>query len=177
MIIKSFPQIDSTNAKAKELALAGAKPWTVVVAGEQTNGYGKDRRGWFSPKGGLYFSIILPKSNVEDLQTLTILAAFVVAKTVMEEPEAGQAFIKLPNDVWMNNKKIAGILTENVIAGKRAVCSVMGIGLDTNIEKFPPELEKIATSLKIEIKREVNEKVLLEKILKGLKKQLAIISQ
>jgi BirA family biotin operon repressor/biotin-[acetyl-CoA-carboxylase] ligase len=177
MVIKSFSQVDSTNAKAKELALNGAKPWTVVVAGEQTNGYGKDQRGWFSPKGGLYFSIILPKSNIEDLQTLTILAAFVIAKTIMEEAGAAQTFIKLPNDVWINNKKVAGILTENIIAGKKAVCSIMGIGLDTNIEKFPLELEKIATSLKIELSREVNEKQILEKILKGLKKQLAVISQ
>ena len=176
MSIKSFPELGSTNIKAKELAAKGAKPWTVVLAGSQTNGYGKDKRGWFSPKGGLYFSIILPESNIGDLQTLTILAAFVVAKTIMEE-FGRQTFIKLPNDVWMNNKKVAGILTENIIAGKKIKYSVMGIGLDTNIEKFPKELEDIATSLKIELKKEVSDKELLEKMIKGIKKQLSVISQ
>ncbi|MFA5742402.1 MAG: biotin--[acetyl-CoA-carboxylase] ligase [Candidatus Paceibacterota bacterium] len=176
MIIKSFSQLDSTNTKAKELAQNGAAPWTVVIADEQTNGYGKDQRGWFSPKGGLYFSIILPESNIDDLQTLTILAAFAAAKTIMEEFNL-QTFIKLPNDVWTNNKKIAGILTENIISGKKIKHSVMGIGLDTNIEKFPKELASIATSLRIELGREVDDKDLMEKIVGELKKQLETISR
>jgi BirA family biotin operon repressor/biotin-[acetyl-CoA-carboxylase] ligase len=176
MVIKSFAQLDSTNTKAKELAQEGASPWTVVVAEEQTNGYGKEQRGWFSPKGGLYFSVILPQSNIDDLQTLTILAAFATAKTIMEEFSL-QTFIKLPNDVWVNNKKIAGILTENIISGEKIKYSVMGIGLDTNIDSFPEELANIATSLKIELSRKVENKDLMEKIVGKLKKQLETISQ
>jgi BirA family biotin operon repressor/biotin-[acetyl-CoA-carboxylase] ligase len=176
MVIKHFSQLDSTNTKAKELAGNGAAPWTVVVAEEQTNGYGKEQRGWFSPKGGLYFSIILPQSNIDDLQTLTILAAFAAAKTIMEKFSL-QTFIKLPNDVWINNKKIAGILTENIISGSKVKYSVMGIGLDTNIDKFPKELENTATSLKIELDREVDNKQVMEKIVEELKKQLGTINK
>lgn len=174
MIIKSYKTLQSTNQKAKEIA-AEVKPWTVIVAEEQKAGYGRKKTAWFSPRGGLYFSIILPKSEIEDLQTLTILAAFIVAKVIKENFNL-EPFIKLPNDVWVNGKKVGGILTENVI-GKEVKTSVMGIGLDTNIEKFPKDLENIATSLKIELGREVDNKKILEQIIAGLKWQLKTISE
>jgi BirA family biotin operon repressor/biotin-[acetyl-CoA-carboxylase] ligase len=82
----------------------------------------------------------------------------------------------LPNDVCVNSKKICGILTENMIFGKEVKNSIIGIGLNTNIEKFPKDLENIATSIKIELKKEVDNKELLEKILEELKEKLEIIS-
>ena len=69
------------------------------------------------------------------------------------------------------------ILTENIISGEKIKYSVMGIGLDTNIDSFPKELANIATSLKIELSREVDDKDLMEKIVGELKKQLETISQ
>ena len=175
MIIKKYKILRSTSLKAKELAKRGAEPWTVIVAKEQTAGYGRKGMAWFSPQGGLYFTIILPKSNIDDLQTLTILAAFICAKVIKENFNL-EPFIKLPNDVWVNGKKVCGILTENIV-GKDVKLSVMGIGLDTNIEKFPEDLENIATSLKIELGREVDNKEILEQIVKGLKEQLRTISE
>ncbi len=175
MQIKNFKTLSSTNQKARELARTGASPWEVILAKEQVSGYGRKGTAWFSPKGGLYFSIILPKSQVEDLQTLTILAAFIVAKTIKDNFPL-EPFIKLPNDVWVNNKKIAGILTENIVA-RTVRFSVMGIGLNTNIDKFPKDLENIATSLKIELGKEVDNEKILKAILKGLKEQLKTISE
>ena len=87
-----------------------------------------------------------------------------------------EPLIKLPNDVLLNQKKVAGVLTENVI-GKDVKFSVMGIGLNTNIEKFPEDLENIATSLRIELGRKVDNKKLLEKIVEGIKEQLKTISE
>lgn len=173
--IKNFKKISSTNQKAKKLALNGAAPWTVIVAEKQIAGYGKKKVPWFSPKGGLYFSIILPKSKIEDLQTLTILAAFIVAKTINDNFSL-EPLIKLPNDVLVNQKKICGILTENVIS-KDVKLSAIGIGLNTNIGKFPKELEDGATSLKIELGRAVNNEKVLKKIVKELKEQLKTISE
>lgn len=175
MQIQNFKTLTSTNEKAKELAKKGAKPWTIIVAEEQSAGYGKEKVPWLSPPGGLYFSIILPKSKIEDLQTLTILAAFIVAKTIKDNL-ALEPLIKLPNDILLNGKKVCGILTENVI-GKDVKVSVMGIGLNTNIEKFPKELENMATSLKIELGKEVNNQKILKQIIKGLKEQLKTISE
>jgi BirA family biotin operon repressor/biotin-[acetyl-CoA-carboxylase] ligase len=146
-----------------------------VLAKEQTGGYGRKGNFWYSPKGGLYFSLILPKTKIEDLQILTVLAAFCVAKILKEDFKL-ESFIKLPNDVCVNSKKICGILTENMIFGKEVKNSIIGIGLNTNIEKFPKDLENIATSIKIELKKEVDNKELLEKILEELKEKLEIIS-
>jgi len=175
--IKNFKKISSTNQKAKELANKGVAPWTVIVAEKQIAGYGKEKVPWFSPRGGLYFSIILPKSKIEDLQTLTIISAFIVAKTIKENSSL-EPLIKLPNDVLIGKKKVAGVLTENII-GKDVKLSVIGIGLNTNIEKFPKELENKATSLKIELGRgvKVNNEKILKKIVKELKEQLKTISE
>jgi BirA family biotin operon repressor/biotin-[acetyl-CoA-carboxylase] ligase len=176
MVVNSFPLLNSTNIKAKELAREGADPWTVILAEEQAGGYGKEKRQWFSPKGGLYFSVILPKSDIKDIQILTVLAAFSVARILNEEYKV-QALIKPPNDIWVNNKKIAGILTENIIAGEKAQSSVIGIGINTNIKNFPKDLANIAASLKIETGQESDNKDLMKKITEELKKQLEAISQ
>ena len=174
MKILEFEKLESTQKKAKEIA-EKAEPWTVVIAKEQTAGYGRKGNFWYSPKGGLYFSIILPKTKIEDLQILTILAAFSVAK-ILKEDFKFEPFIKLPNDVYVNGKKICGILTENVIFGKEIKNSIVGIGLNTNIEKFPKDLENIATSVKIELKKEVDNKELLKKILEEIREKLENIS-
>lgn len=175
MKILNFKELPSTNEKAKDLARERVVPWIVISAEKQTAGYGKERVPWFSPKGGLYFSIVLPKSKIEDLQTLTILAAFIVAKTIKNNFSL-EPLIKLPNDVLINQKKVCGILTENVI-GKEVKSSVIGVGLNTNIDKFPKELEDEATSLKMELGREVDNEKLLKQIVKGIKEQLKTISE
>jgi len=120
------------------------------------------------------------------LQTLTILAAWISAKVIKDNFNL-EPLIKLPNDVLLNEKpstrasslrgkKICGILTENII-GKEVKSSVIGIGLNTNIDKFPKELEDEATSLKIELGKEVNNEKILKQIVEGIKQQLATISE
>ncbi len=172
MKIKRYKRVSSTNTLVKKLK---PEPWLVVLAQEQTAGYGRKKNYWFSPKGGLYFSIILPKSTIDDLQTLTLLAAFVVAKVIKERFKV-EPFIKLPNDVYLNQKKIAGILTETVV-GSDVKFSIMGIGLNTNIDTFPKELENIATSLKIELGKRIDNEKVLKEIVKYIKKQLKTISE
>jgi BirA family biotin operon repressor/biotin-[acetyl-CoA-carboxylase] ligase len=165
----------STSEYAKELAAGGAEAWTIVTAKEQTGGHGRKGEDWFSPAGGLYFSVILPQSDIFDLQTLTILAAFIVAK-VIKENFGLEPMIKLPNDVYVNGKKICGILTENTVYGDK-VRSVIGIGLNTNTDGFPEELKGIATSLRMETLKQVDDRNVLEQIISGLKYQLETINQ
>ena len=172
MLLKKYKSVSSTSVIAKKM---DHKPWTVIWSEEQTLGCGQKTNSWFSPKGGLYFSVILPKSTIEDLQTLTILASFVVAKIIKENFKI-EPFIKLPNDIFINQKKVGGILTENII-GEEVKFSIMGIGLDTNIEKFPKELENIATSLKIEVGKKIDNEKILKQIVQGIKNQLKIISE
>jgi biotin-[acetyl-CoA-carboxylase] ligase BirA-like protein len=172
MRIEKYKKVTSTNILAKEKE---HEPWLVIWAEEQTAGHGRKKDFWFSPKGGLYFSVILPKSTMEDIQTLTILASFVVAK-VIKENFGLEPFIKLPNDVYVNHKKIAGILTEAVV-GSEVRFSIMGIGLNTNINGFPKKLENTATSLKIELREKVDNKTIINQIVEELKNQLKIISE
>jgi BirA family biotin operon repressor/biotin-[acetyl-CoA-carboxylase] ligase len=174
-ILKEFDELGSTNTKAKELAVEGVNPWTVVVAKKQAAGYGRKGNAWFSPEGGLYFSVILPKSNVEDLQILTILSAFCVANSIKERFGV-EPMIKLPNDVHLNDKKICGILTENIICGQ-IKSSVIGIGINTNINALAPGLEKTASSLKIELGRTIDNKALLGQIIIQLQSIFRSISQ
>ena len=172
MLLKKYKSVSSTNTIAKKMDY---KPWTVIWSEEQVTGYGQKNNSWFSPKGGLYFSIILPKSTIEDLQTLTILASFVTAKIIKANFKV-EPFIKLPNDIFINQKKVGGILTENII-GQDVKFSIMGIGLDTNIEKFPKELENIATSLKIETGKHIDNEKILKQIVQEIENQLKIISE
>lgn len=163
-----FETIGSTSQKAKELAVQGCSPWTVIISDEQSLGHGTKGSGWFSPRGGLYFSIILPLANIKDLQIITILAAFTVAKVIKEEYEL-EPMIKIPNDIFINGKKFCGILTENIIS-ESIKSSIIGIGINTNILFFPDNLKDTSTSIEKEIGVKVDNEKILEKVLEELKK-------
>lgn len=171
MIIKKFKKIDSTNELAKKLR---PKPWTIILAEEQKKGYGQIGRSWYSPKGGLYFTLVLPKVKIDNLQFLTLLVAFSIAK-VIKEKFGLEPFIKLPNDIYINQKKVAGILIENIM-GKKLLFSIVGIGINTNIDSFPKELKNIATSFKIELGKKIKNEELLKEIIYEIKEQIKVIN-
>ena len=165
--IIEFKELPSTNLKAREIIEQGCEPWTVVVAKKQNSGHGTKGKEWFSPEGGLYFSVVLPSANIKDLQILTLLSAFAVASTIKKKFNL-EPMIKLPNDVFINRKKFCGILTENIVKGDE-VKSVIGIGIDTNISNYPDDLSQIATSILIEKKLEVNNEEVMKKVVESIK--------
>ncbi|MFA6252188.1 MAG: biotin--[acetyl-CoA-carboxylase] ligase [Candidatus Paceibacterota bacterium] len=162
-----FEELPSTNLEARKMIEQGCEPWTVVVAKKQGSGHGTRGKDWFSPEGGLYFSVILPPANIKDLQILTLLSAFAVASAIKEEFDL-EPMIKLPNDVFVNGKKFCGILTENVIKGND-INSVIGIGIDTNIDYFPDELSRIATSVSNELGVAVDNDKIVEKVIENMR--------
>ena len=168
MLIKQYSTIDSTLLLAKKIK---PKPWTVIVALEQENGYGRKGGVWYSPRGGLYMTIVLPNIEIKNCQILTFLAALAVAEVIKDDFKI-EPFIKLPNDIWVQGKKIAGILTENIISSGKIKFSIIGIGLNTNIKKFPSNLKKQATSLEIVLNKKINNINLLKKIVNKLQKSL-----
>lgn len=180
MKILRFSELASTNQQAKKIAETeeGREEWVAVTAGRQSAGYGKDKRYWYSPSGGLYFSIIIPKLKISDLQILTIGAGIAVSR-VLKKHFGIKPFLKWPNDVLVqdsecNYKKIAGILAENVIKGKEVKNSIIGIGLNTNISEFPSDLTEIATSLKKEYDKEADNGEVLALIAEELKEILKL---
>jgi BirA family transcriptional regulator, biotin operon repressor / biotin---[acetyl-CoA-carboxylase] ligase len=139
-----FRQIDSTNLVARELAAAGAPHGTVVTAGEQTAGRGRQGRTWVAPAGrALLCSVI-----VRELPRMLPLAAGVaVAETVDAVGNGAEgALVKWPNDVWLSGLKVAGILVEG---RPQEGWGVVGIGLNValRVTDFPPELRATATTL------------------------------
>lgn len=144
-------RVDSTNDRLKELAAQGAPEGTVVVAAEQTAGRGTAGRSFFSPAGeGLYLSVLLrPKATVEELLTLTGWAA-VAVRGAVEKACGAPCQIKWLNDIYLNGKKLCGILAELSPTLDYVVLGV-GINLVQSAETFARQgLAEIATSLSAE---------------------------
>ncbi len=135
----------STNDEARELAQAGAAEGLIVLAERQTAGRGRRGAAWFSPQGeSLAFSVLLRPTEPKALwPRLALAAGLAVAEAV--ESFGLQAGIKWPNDVWIRQLKVAGILVE---AGTDF--AIVGIGINVKTTEFPPEVAEIATSLMIE---------------------------
>ncbi len=127
---------DSTNERAKELAIAGALHGTVVTADEQSAGRGRQGRAWTAPpRSAVLMSVVLRDLD----ETLPLSAAVAVCEAIPAE-----AAIKWPNDVWIDGRKVAGILVEG---RPQDGWAVLGMGVNVTTESFPPELAEQATSL------------------------------
>ena len=134
---------DSTNARARELAAAGAPHGTLVTADEQTAGRGRQGRAWTAPAGeALLLSVI-----VRGIGPGTALLPLGAAVAVCEALAPAEAAIKWPNDVWIERRKVAGILLEG---RPQEGWAVVGIGLNVRTREFPEELSGIATSLALQ---------------------------
>ena len=140
-----YSSLSSTMEKARELAEKGELEGAVVVAEKQSKGRGRWGRDWFSPKGGLYFSLILkPKTKLHPhllpppvrgriekrgAKPLPILAGLSLKK-VIKKITGLDSRMKLPNDILVNGKKVAGILME-----KTDSFLILGIGINTNLKE------------------------------------------
>lgn len=139
-------RLDSTNTRARELAAEGAAHGTVVTAGEQTAGRGRQGRSWTAPanKALLYSAIVRP---LDERHLMLPLAAPLAVCAAAEELRPGiECRVKWPNDVWHEERKLAGVLIE---ARPQDGWAVVGIGLNLTIgaDEFPPELRDTAISL------------------------------
>jgi BirA family biotin operon repressor/biotin-[acetyl-CoA-carboxylase] ligase len=138
---------DSTNERAKELARAGAPHGTLVTADEQTAGRGRQGRAWVAPAG----TAVLMSVVVREFDALLPLRAPVWVFSTLEceaSLEPKDAGIKWPNDIWIGDRKLAGILVEG---NPQEEWAVVGVGLNiwTEEHEFPPDLRDTATSLAI----------------------------
>lgn len=139
----------STNDEAKRAAASGAPSGSVFVADAQTAGRGRQGRVWHSPPGdNLYLSVLLrPAATPAAVAPFALVVGLAVAEEVDTCFGASRAKVKWPNDVWIDGRKIAGILLEASIAGGRLSSLVVGVGVDVHTESFPEEIAGVATSL------------------------------
>ncbi len=163
-----FREIDSTNDYAKELATQDYPEGTVVLAEGQRAGRGRRGREWHSKEcQGIYLSVILrPALPLKELSRVTLFITWAVVETLQGQFGLKPG-IKWPNDILINGRKIAGILTEAAIDMDGIDYIVVGIGLNVNQleQDFPEELRDRATSVQREIKRAVHRVGLLQELL------------
>lgn len=148
VIIKQ--KTESTNTDAKLLAEQGNTD-SLVIALEQTSGKGRLDRKFFSPVNtGIYMSLLLrPNIEDKDVTFLTSLAAVAVAKAI-EKRTSKKAYIKWVNDIYINDKKVCGILCgSSFCSNGKLNYAIIGIGINLNTPKegFPNDIKDIATSI------------------------------
>jgi BirA family biotin operon repressor/biotin-[acetyl-CoA-carboxylase] ligase len=176
--IRVFQETTSTNDIVEKLARDGVKEGMVVFAESQTKGRGRFGRKWISPpRKGLWFSLLLrPKLLPVEATQLTVAAATALVRAIQSETGLAPD-VKWPNDVLLNGRKLAGILTEMSAEGDRVNHVIVGIGVDVNQEPsdFPPEVRDIATSLRIETGQPVHRAELATAIIEELDNDYARI--
>ncbi len=142
---------ESTNSDIKKMIYGAVEPvFAVVSASSQTGGRGRLGRNFYSPKGGLYFSLSLPLTGKEkNIPFITLLAGLAVSEAV-EELTGVKTQIKWPNDIYLNGKKLGGILCE-LVSGKN-LTAVVGTGINFSVtaDDIPDELTGKMTSFAIE---------------------------
>lgn len=167
-----FDSIDSTNTRAKEMALNGASHGTVLIADRQTGGRGRMGRSFLSPGGvGIYMSVLLrPRCRPEELMHLTCAAAVAMCDAV-EQAAGFRPGIKWTNDLVSGGKKLAGILTElGLDASGQVAYAVVGIGINCcqQPEDFAPEIRDMAGSLSMIAGKPVSRSALASAMLEAL---------
>jgi len=168
--IRLFPEVVSTNTLAMEAAVQGAPEGTVIIAETQTGGKGRLGRTWISPRGNLYFSVVLrPQIPTHKAPLITLVGAVAVASAIRTYCSI-PATIKWPNDIFISGKKVAGLLTEMSAEPDRIRHIALGIGVDVNMElqELPPDVRMHATTLAHEAGRAIDRKPLLQQILRDL---------
>jgi BirA family biotin operon repressor/biotin-[acetyl-CoA-carboxylase] ligase len=169
--IRVFQETTSTNDIADKLARDGVKEGVVVFAESQTQGRGRLGRRWISPaRRGLWFSILLrPNLRPQAATQFTIAAATALVRAIRQQTGTLPA-VKWPNDILLNGRKVAGILTELTAELDLVKYIILGIGLDVNqtAGEFPADLRRLATSLKIETGRHIDRAELAASILREL---------
>lgn len=170
-----YDMVDSTNTKAKQLAEQENTHGLLVIAEQQEMGKGRRGKKWNSQKGtGIWMSLIIkPKIKPVAASMLTLVAALAVTKAIRQMGEQKEnrnnleAKIKWPNDIVVNGKKVCGILTEMSSELDYINHVVIGIGINANIEKFPDEINHMATSLLLEGKKHIKRSQLVAFVLEA----------
>ena len=167
-----YETIDSTHLLAKKLSINEIENGMIIFADNQTSGIGTHERKWFTGDGqNLSFDMIFnTQFDIKKIENLTLTLAKCIVKTLKELYNI-EAYIKKTNDVILNGKKIAGILTETVAVGNIIKKLFIGIGMNINQTYFPGSLEKLATSLKNEFGKEFDRLEVFSKFLELFEKE------
>lgn len=166
MRVFKFTKITSTQDLAEAIYSMVEEDEFVIVAEEQTRARGRYRRAWYSPRGGLWVTYVMKGVDAGIIPNLTLANALAIREALSKFLEAK---IRWPNDVVVRDRKIAGTLVEAIAEGQKAVAFI-GFGVDTNVKELPNDIN--ATSVYLELGREVNNDSLLQEIISKTKERV-----
>lgn len=164
-----FKEIDSTQKYSKEMVNNNLKNGTIVITDNQTKGIGTNGRNWYSNIGkNITMTItVYPNVDVSKLNNLTIDVAKAMQKTIQDLYNINLN-IKKPNDLIINNKKIAGFLVETGLIKQKVNYILIGVGFNVNEVEFNIEIKDIATSLKEEFKKDFSREDIIVNFIENL---------
>jgi len=171
--LELFDDIDSTNDALKRAAKNGAAHGTLYVAESQSRGRGRQGRSWLGERGESILASVLLRIDCEP-RKLPPLA--IVAGLSARDAIGGAAKIKWPNDVLIDGKKVAGILVEAVLSGKRVEAVVVGVGVNVHQRVFPDEIAARATSVALHHEGQPDRATILADVLAGLDRDIAHVA-
>lgn len=178
--INFYQQLESTNLTAMELALGDAPEGTAVLAEEQLHGRGRGNRSWHSPAGvGIYCSIILrPRLLPAKAQLITLMTAVAIVKAIAQETGLSPR-IKWPNDILLNDRKVAGILLESKVSSQQIEHAVIGFGINVNHTSadLPRAPTFEASSLRMELGKPVERGALITAIFAEVERSYEMLQQ
>lgn len=163
--VNYFEKLGSTNSYLKKIAADEISHGQICLTDHQTNGRGQYERGWQSNNNqNLTFTLLFRPATAERFHILTLACARAVIKQIENQTDCS-AFIKWPNDILINGKKITGILTEAVFNGNNPDRLLVGIGMNINQERFADNLRSKAGSLKTESGKPIDREQFLSSLL------------
>lgn len=170
-----YRDLPSTNREAIRLAQSGAAHGTVVLAEQQSGGYGRHGRPWFSPPGmNLYCSAIIRvterKTSLANWLSWTPLISALATVEAVQQVATVPLALKWPNDLLLLQRKVGGILCESLFQTPTDPAIVIGIGLNVNVARddFPEDLLPIAASLAETCREPINRNRLVAQVLLDL---------
>ena len=170
-IREDFEEIASTNDYAKSRLSLGQN--LLVTAKRQTGGRGTKGRSFSSDKGGVYLTKLTFYGEEDKKTAFEILFSTAVAVCKTLQFYGLQPVIKWSNDIFVNDKKICGILIENTFSGQKIRASVVGVGVNIN-NALPEELKEIATTVKAETGKEYPVEEIRERLIENLHKDYSV---
>ena len=171
-------EIPSTNSYIKENP--GLDDLTAVITNSQSKGRGRLGRTFYSPKGsGIYLSLLIKKPQEKyDISYLTMTSAVALYEALKPNLK-GNLGVKWVNDIYLNGKKMAGILTESETELESLTVrqAIIGMGINVLTDSFPEEIKETATSLLIEEKKSFDRNILIADILRSLESNLSLLKK
>ncbi len=172
--IMLFKYLESTNDLGSRI-IPHLKENTIIVAQRQTKGKGRRSNQWYSPTGGLWFSLVLktPCIDIEKQPVLNYITLISAIEALQKVTSIPKIISKWPNDIYLHHKKLGGIMIEGKSGSRNSDFLIIGVGLNTNVSYFPSELNAISCLL--ELGKTVDNLKILEQFIKNFENYLKLL--